>query len=60
MSSRVWAQIAKKVSDRADAGKDSEVIIRGAPVPAKKLKKEIRRYSHVIERITSLDGGNSK
>ncbi|KAL9097274.1 MAG: hypothetical protein Q9165_000701 [Trypethelium subeluteriae] len=39
-----WETVKQKVLRRRQAGKDSDVYIDGALVPARKLRKELRRY----------------
>src|ERR1700753_709130 len=55
---RVWGHIGKQVRERDDAGKESEVIIRGVPVPPKKWRKEIQRYKCSFESTTFPNEGN--
>ncbi|KAL9070705.1 MAG: hypothetical protein Q9157_005728 [Trypethelium eluteriae] len=54
-----WEIVKQKVSKRKQAGKDSDVYIDGALVPARKLRKELRRYgtassSQLAEQGTTL------
>jgi len=49
ISKQTWIQIAREVKTRGEVEKDSEVTIEGVVVHAKKLRKEIQRYSHDLE-----------
>ena len=45
---REWLEIVEKVIERRNDGKDSEVIVDDQIIPAKKLRKEVRRYGHQL------------
>ena len=43
-SKTVWEYAARQYRKRKHDGKDSEIVINGAKIPEKKMKKEVSRY----------------
>ncbi|KAH6613402.1 ankyrin repeat-containing domain protein [Chaetomium tenue] len=57
-----WEFAASQVQKRRLEGKDTEVIINGRPVPAKKLKKEMARYASgesSVEKVSAAPADGS-
>ncbi|KAF4449296.1 ankyrin, partial [Fusarium albosuccineum] len=52
-----WKVAAEQVQKRKLQGKETEILINGKPVPSKKLKKELTRYTAAQAKV--VDGSNS-
>jgi hypothetical protein len=51
---REWIEIAEKVIERLNDGKDSEVVIDNQVIPRKKLRKEFNRYGVSVGKDSSI------